>query len=193
MRGFVQGRSKAKIGYACVSVYDRNLEFQLSVLERAGCARIFREMSPGPNRLRPELQRMLEEIRPGDIVVVSALDRLARSTRDLLEATQRIHKAGGGFQSLSEPWANTATDAGQTIMTVFAGFAEFERALTRERIGAGQEAAKQRGVRFGRPRKLKPDELQVACQLLADGEPIRDVARTFKVHEATIYRLAAEL
>lgn len=193
MQGFSPGRSNAKIGYACVSAYDRDLDSQLSALEKAGCERIFREMSWGPNRRRPELQRMLDELRPDDIVVVSALHRLAPSTRDLLEATQRIHKAGGGFQSLSEPWANTATDAGQAIMTVLAGFAEFERALIRERVGAGQEAAKQRGVRFGRPRKLKPDELQVACQLLADGEPIRDVARTFKVHEATIYRLAAEL
>jgi DNA invertase Pin-like site-specific DNA recombinase len=193
MQGLSQGRSKAKIGYACVSARDRNLDRQLSTLEQAGCERIFREVSSGPNRLRPELQRMLDEIQPGDTVVVWTLNRLARSMRDLLDTTERINKAGCGFQSLSEPWANTATDAGQMIMTVFAGVAEFERALIRERIGAGREAATQRGVRFGRPRKLKPDELQVVYQLLANGAAIRDVAKTFKVHEATIYRLAAAL
>jgi DNA invertase Pin-like site-specific DNA recombinase len=193
MQGLSQGRSNAKIGYACVSAYNRNLNSQLILLEKAGCERIFREMSWAPNRRRPELQRMLGEIRPGDVVVVVALDRLARSTRDLLDTAERIDKAGGGFQSLSEPWANTVTDAGQTIMTVLAGFAEFERALIRERVGAGQDAAKQRGVRFGRPRKLNPHELRVACQLLADGERIRDVAKTFRVHETTIYRLAAAL
>jgi DNA invertase Pin-like site-specific DNA recombinase len=193
MQGRSQERSKAKIGYACVSARDRNLDRQLSTLEQAGCERIFREVSSGPNRLRPVLQRMLDEIQPGDTVVVWTLNRLARSMRDLLDTTERINKAGCGFQSLSEPWANTTTDAGQTIMTVFAGFAEFERALIRERIGAGREAAKRRGVQFGRPRKLKLDDVQFACQLLANGEAIRDVAKKFNVHEATIYRLAAAL
>ena len=136
---------------------------------------------------------MLDQIQPGDTVVVWKLDRLARSTRDLLDTMEQIDKAGGGFQSLSEPWANTATDAGRTIMTIFSGVAEFERDLLRERIEAGREAAKQRGVRIGRPRKLNSDDLQVVCQLLKDGEPIRDVAKTFHVHEATIYRLAAAL
>jgi hypothetical protein len=100
-------------------------------------------------------------------------------------------EGGGKFLSLSEPWANTTTHAGKMIMTVFAGIAEFERDLIRERTGAGREAAKQRGVRFGRTRKLNPDQAQVASQLLSEGKAVRDVARTFKVHEATIYRLAA--
>jgi DNA invertase Pin-like site-specific DNA recombinase len=98
---------------------------------------------------------------------------------------------GGKFQSLSESWANTTTHAGKMIMTVFAGIAEFERDLIRERTSAGRVAAKQRGVRFGRPRKLNPDQLQVVSQLLSEGKPVRDIARTFNVHEATIYRLAA--
>ena len=99
--------------------------------------------------------------------------------------------AGGKFQSVSEPWADTTTHAGKMVMTVFAGIAEFERDLIRERTGAGREAAKQRGVRFGRPRKLNADQTQVALQLLAEGKVVRDIARTFNVHEATIYRLAA--
>jgi DNA invertase Pin-like site-specific DNA recombinase len=106
---------------------------------------------------------------------------------------ETINEAGGKFRSLSEPWANTTTHAGRMIMTVFAGIAEFERDLIRERTSAGREAAKQRGVRFGRPPKLSPDQAQVASQLLSEGKAVRDVARTFQVHEATIYRLAAAL
>ncbi len=119
---------------------------------------------------------MLDPIRPGDVIVVWKLNRLARSTRDLLNTMDTINEAGGKFQSVSEPWANTTTHAGKMIMTVFAGIAEFERDLIRERSGAGREAAK-----------------QVAAQLLAEGKPVRDIARTFNVHEATIYRLAAAL
>ncbi len=138
-------------------------------------------------------ERMLDQIRPGDTIIVWKLDRLARSTRDLLNTMETISEAGGKFQSLAEPWANTTTHTGKMIMTVFAGIAEFERDLIRERTGAGREAAKRRGVRFGRPRKLNPDQTQLASQLLAEGKPARDIARTFNVHEATIYRLAAAL
>jgi hypothetical protein len=104
-----------------------------------------------------------------------------------------IGASHGKFQSISEPWANTTTQAGKMIMTIFAGIAEFERDLIRERTGAGREAAKQRGVRFGRPRKLNTDQAEVAAQLLSEGKAVRDIARTFCVHEATIYRLAAAL
>jgi DNA invertase Pin-like site-specific DNA recombinase len=182
-----------KIGYARVSTQDQNLDLQLKALKKAQCEKIFREKLSGFDRHRPEFQRMLDQIRPGDTIVVWRLDRLARSTRDLLNTMETINEAGGKFQSLSEPWANTTTHAGKMIMTVFAGIAEFERDLIRERTGAGREAAKQRGVRFGRPRKLNPDQTQVASQLIAQGKPIRDIARTFNVHEATIYRLATSL
>ena len=182
-----------KIGYARVSTRDQNLDLQLKALKKAGCAKIFREKLSGAVRQRPEFQRMLDQIRPGDTIIVWKLDRLARSTRDLLTTIETIDEAGGKFQSLSEPWANTATHAGKMIMTVFAGMAEFERDLIRERTGAGREAAKQRGTRFGRPRKLNPEQLQLASQLLAQGRAVRDVAKTFAVHEATIYRIAATL
>jgi DNA invertase Pin-like site-specific DNA recombinase len=104
---------------------------------------------------------------------------------------ETIRDADARFQSISEPWADTTTAAGKMIMTVFAGIAEFERDLIRERTGAGREAAKQRGVRFGRPRKLNPDQAQLASQLLEGGKAVRDIARTFNVHESTIYRLVA--
>ena len=179
-----------KIGYARVSTLDQKLELQLKSLKKAGCQKIFREKVSGFNRQRPEFQRMLDQIRSGDVIIVWKLDRLARSTRDLLNTMETINEAGGKFQSISEPWANTTTHAGKMIMTVFAGIAEFERDLIRERIGTGREAAKQRGVRFGRPRKLDADQVKVVEQLLSEGKLVRDIARTFKVHESTIYRLA---
>ena len=135
---------------------------------------------------------MLDQIRSGDTVIVWKLDRLARSIRDLLNTMENLSDIGAKFQSLSEPWANTTTHAGKMIITVFAGIAEFERDLIRERTGAGREAAKKRGVQFGRPRKLNPDQARLASELLDQGKAVREIARTFKVHEATIYRLASE-
>jgi DNA invertase Pin-like site-specific DNA recombinase len=190
-RTFAGSGGVVKIGYARVSTQDQNLDLHLKALKKADCRKIFREKISGSNRQRPEFQRMLDQLRPGDTVVVWKLDRLARSTRDLLNTMETINDAGAKFQSLSEPWANTTTHAGKMIMTVFAGIAEFERDLIRERTSAGRQAAKQRGVRFGRPRKLNPDQERLACQLLADGKAVRDIARTFNVHEATIYRLTA--
>jgi DNA invertase Pin-like site-specific DNA recombinase len=179
-----------KIGYARVSTLEQNLDLQLRALEKAGCKKLFREKVSGGNRDRPQFQRMLDQIRVGDTIVVWKLDRLARSTRDLLETMETIREAGGRFRSLSEPWADTTTHAGKMIMTIFAGIAEFERDLIRERTGAGREAARKRGVRFGRPRKLSLDQEQLARRLVLEGKSASDIARTFNVHAATIYRLA---
>jgi len=182
-----------KTGYERASTQDQKLDLQLKALKKAGCQKIFREKVSGFSRQRPEFQRMLDQIRPGDSIIVWKLDRLARSTRDLLNTIETIDEAGGKFQSLSEPWANTTSHAGKMIMTVFARIAEFERDLIRERTGAGRDAARQRGVRFDRPRKLNADQVQVATKLLSEGKAVRDIARTFNVHEATIYRLGAAL
>ena len=192
---FLQGllQSFVKIGYARVSTQDQNLDLQLKALKNAGCQKIFREKASGTTRQRPEFQRMLDQIRSGDTIVVWKLDRFARSTRDLLNTVETLGEAGAKFQSLSEPWANTTTHAGKMIMTVFAGIAEFERDLIRERTGAGLQAARKRGVQFGRPRKLNPDQARLVSDLLEQGRAVREIARTFKVHEATIYRLASTL
>jgi DNA invertase Pin-like site-specific DNA recombinase len=115
-----KGQSLLKTGYARVSTLDQNLEPQLRTLKKAGCQKIFREKASGASRQRPEFQRMLDQIRPGDIIVVWKLDRLARSTRDLLNTMETISEAGAKFESLSEPWANTTTHVGKMIMTVFA-------------------------------------------------------------------------
>jgi DNA invertase Pin-like site-specific DNA recombinase len=112
-----------KIGYARVSTLDQNLDLQLQALKKAGCRRIFQEKISGNNCNRPEFRRMLDHIREDDIIVVWKLDRLARSTRDLLETMETIREAGGRFQSISEPWADTTSHSGKMIMTIFAGIA----------------------------------------------------------------------
>jgi DNA invertase Pin-like site-specific DNA recombinase len=179
------------IGYARVSTLDQNLDLQMQALRKAGCKKIFREKVSGASPERPEFQRMLDQLRSGDVVIVWKLDRLARSTRDLLETMETIREVGARFQSLSEPWANTTTHAGKLIMTVFAGIAEFERDLIRERTSAGREAARRRGTHLGRPRKLNPEQTKLARRLINEGQSVREIADTFNVHTATIYRLSA--
>jgi len=178
------------IGYARVSTHDQDLSIQLAKLAEAGCERVYREKVSGARRERPELARMLDHIRAGDTVVVWKLDRLARSTRDLLDIADTLANAGAGLKSLSEPWADTTSAAGRMVLTVFAGLAEFERALIRERTGEGRAAAQQRGVRFGRPARLTEQQASMAARLLAEGTPAKEVARAFGVHRATVYRAA---
>jgi len=178
-----------KIGYARVSTTDQNLDLQLIALKEAGCGRIYQEKISGAKRNRPELERLLDQLRPDDIVVVWKLDRLARSTQNLLELADQIKNAEASFCSLSEPWADTTTPSGKMIMTVFAGIAEFERDLIRERTGAGRIAAKNRGVRFGRPEKMNEEQKLLANRLLKEDKSVSEIAKTFNVHKATIYRL----
>ena|SRR5215471_4355897 len=124
----------------------------------------------------------------GDVLVVTRLDRLARSTRDVLD---EIGERGAGFRSLKDAWADTTTPHGKLMVTVLGGLAEFERELIRARTGEGRKRAKERGVRFGRPRKMTPHQRQEALQRLAAGGTQADVARTYAVDAATISRLAA--
>lgn len=185
------GGCRMKIGYARVSTEDQKLTIQLEALKKAGCTRIFREKVSGAYRDRPELNRMLDQLRKGDVVTVWKLDRLARSTRNLLEIVETIGNSGARFQSISEPWADTTTHAGKMIMTIFAGIAEFERDLIRERTGAGRADAKRRGVRFGRPKKMNEEQQNLACRLIKEGKSVSEVARTFSIHPATLYRVLA--
>ena len=128
---------------------------QRTALKGAGCQRIYEEKISGAQRARPELNRLLDHLRVGDAVVVSRLDRLARSTRDLLDIAEQLKTAEAGLRSLHEPWADTTSPAGRMVLTVFAGIAEFERELIHERTRTGRMAAQARGVRFGRPPKLR--------------------------------------
>jgi len=180
-----------KIGYARVSTTDQNLEIQLQELNKAGCEKVYKEKVSGTHLKRPELLRMLEQLRQDDQVIVWKLDRLARSTRDLLAICDQIAGSKAGFRSLSETWADTTTPGGKMILTIFAGIAEFERELIVERTSSGRLAAQKRGVKFGRPLKLDSNQIDAIKSLLEKGNSIKTVAETFKTHPATIYRILA--
>src|SRR5262249_54610086 len=178
-------------GYARVSTRDQDLTAQDAELRAAGCAKVFREKASGARTDRPELAKVIRRLDAGDVLVVTRLDRLARSTRDLLNVLDEIGKRGAGFRSLKDTWADTTTPHGRLMLTVLGGLAEFERELIRSRTGEGRTRAKARGVKFGRPRKMTPHQRQEALQRLHAGETMADVARTYAVDAATISRLAA--
>jgi DNA invertase Pin-like site-specific DNA recombinase len=179
----------AKLGYARVSTNGQDLSGQVAELEAAGCAKIYREKTSGAKTDRPELAKLLRALDPGDVVIVSRLDRLARSTRDLLNVLDVVAKAGAGFRSLKDTWADTTTPHGRLMLTVLGGLAEFERELIRARTGEGRKRAQARGVKFGRPSKLTAHQRQEALQRLAAGETQADIARTYNVDATTIGRL----
>ena len=178
-----------KIGYARVSTADQNLDNQRQMLLEAGCEQVFEEKISGARKDRPELEKLLAHVRVKDKVVVCKLDRLARSTSHLLSIVEALREQRVGFYSLGEPWADTTSHAGKMIMTVFAGIAEFERDLIRERTSNGREAAMKRGVRFGRPNKLSAAQRELAVRLLDEGQSVQEIARTFNVNRSTIYRM----
>jgi DNA invertase Pin-like site-specific DNA recombinase len=177
-----------RLGYARVSTDDQNLDNQRERLHGAGCERLFEEKVSGARRDRPELARLLDQLRRHDVVVVTRLDRLARSTGNLLEIAEAIRAREAGLLSLAEPWADTTSPAGRMVLTVFAGIAEFERELIRQRTDEGRQAARKRGVTFGRPSKLRPEQRELVARLLREGRSVSEVARAFNVHPATIYR-----
>ena len=176
------------IGYARVSTDDQDLQLQRSELLAAGCERLFEEKQSGAKRDRPELARMMAQLRADDVLVVTRLDRLARSTRDLLDIAQQLTDAEAGLRSLAEPWADTTSPAGRMVLTVFAGIAEFERELIRQRTSSGREAAKRRGVKFGRPAKLSDEQVVLGKRLIEEGQSVREVAKVLSCHHATLYR-----
>jgi len=176
------------LGYARVSTEDQDLSNQRATLGAAGCHRLYEEKVSGTRRDRPELARLLNNVREKDVVVVTRLDRLVRSTLDLLEVAERLRAAGVGLRSLGEPWADTTSPAGRMVMTVFAGIAEFERTLIVQRTRTGREAAMERGVRFGRPPALTADQLALGRRLVDEGTSVRAAAQVLRCHHATLYR-----
>lgn len=177
-----------KLGYARVSTEDQTLDLQRPRLSAAGCEKLFEEKISGAKRNRSELEKLLGEIRKGDLLLVTRLDRLARSTAELLSIAERLIEKDAGLQSLDEPWVDTASPSGRMVLTVFAGIAEFERALIRQRTQDGIVDARKRGVAFGRPSKMRPDQQKLVQELIEQGRSISEIARTFNVHPATIYR-----
>ena len=177
-----------QVGYARVSTDDQDLTLQRAALKKEGSKHLYEDKVSGAKRQRPELNRLLDQLRAGDVLVVSRLDRLARSTRDLLEIAELLKQAEAGLRSLHEPWADTTSPAGRMVLTIFAGMAEFERDLINERTSSGRVQAKARGVRFGRPPKLTGEQIKLGGRLIDEGRSAREVARMFKVHPATFYR-----
>src|SRR4051794_4498074 len=137
-------------GYARVSTEGQSLSAQLSQLNAAGCARIFREKASGARADRSQLAKLMNTLSKGDVVVITRLDRLARSTRDLLNLLASVSDKGAGFKSLGDAWADTTTAHGRLMLTVLGGLAEFERELIRSRTGEGRARAVARGVTLGR-------------------------------------------
>jgi DNA invertase Pin-like site-specific DNA recombinase len=180
-------------GYARVSTRDQNLAGQLDELWAAGCEEVFYEKISGAKaNNREELGNAIAALEPGDVLVVTRLDRLARSTRDLLNIIDEISKRGAGFRSIKDSWADTTTPHGKLMLTVLGGLAEFERELIKARTGEGRKRAMAAGVKFGRPHSLTAKQRAVAIARVQAGESRAQVAYEFGVDAATISRLASK-
>ena len=178
-----------KVGYTRVSTRDQNSALQTTTLTDAGCERIFEESASGALKNRPQLKEALSFLREGDTLVVWKLDRLARSLRQLIETVEDLHERGISFISLTEN-IDTTTPGGKMIFHVFGALAEFERELIRERTNAGLKAAKDRGVKLGRPRSLDDDQIAIARSLKAAGSMTSaQIATYLGISRPTLYRL----
>jgi DNA invertase Pin-like site-specific DNA recombinase len=179
----------ALLGYARVSTLDQNLSGQLEALKAAGATQIYREKVSGARADRPQLGKLMGSLKAGDIVLVTKLDRLGRSTRELLDLIEGIGKAGAAFRSLGDPLWDTSSSQGRLLSTVLAAIAEFERELIRERTGEGRKRAMLAGVKFGRKRKLSDYQRAEAIKRRATGETLASIARSYAVDISMISRL----
>ncbi|RDV13321.1 recombinase family protein [Pontibacter diazotrophicus] len=180
-----------KIGYARVSTQDQKLELQLDALTQHGCGQIFREKKSGKSKERPELEKMINQLRSGDTVVVWKLDRLGRSLRDLIDLVSEFKERGVEFVSLQDG-INTATPTGRFTFNIFASLAEFEREIIRERTKAGLDSANARGKKGGRPTGLSKAALEKAksARILFDSgtKTVEEIAKILSIGRATCYR-----
>jgi DNA invertase Pin-like site-specific DNA recombinase len=183
---------KRLIGYARVSTYGQTLDTQLEQLRKAGCTsrNIYREKVTGARADRRELTRMLGKLGPGDVVMVTRIDRLARSTFDLFAIVKRIVDAKAQFRSLAEPWADSTSSTGRLMLAVLGGLADVERDLIRTRTAEGRSRAKARGKHMGRPPSLTPEQQKEAIRRRSQGATLDELARSYNVSRATISRLS---
>jgi DNA invertase Pin-like site-specific DNA recombinase len=183
-----------RLGYARISTYGQTLDSQLQQLRAAGCTtKIYREKVTGAYNDRRELLKMLKHLAPGDVVTVTRIDRLARSTFDLFGIVKRIVDAKAQFRSLAEPWADTDTSTGRSMIAVLGGLADVERDLIRTRTAEGRSRAQKRGQHMGRPPKLTPAQKAEARRRRAQGATLAELARSYGVGKSTISRLTARL
>ena len=179
----------AKIGYARVSSKAQDYQGQVDALKAAGCEKIYSEKVSGKNtKDRREFNKLMKALLPGDIVYVSKLDRLARSTRDLHNILHEIDQQGCGFASLTETWCDTSTKVGRLIMTIMGGIAEFERELIKDRCEEGIARSRAKGTKFGRKVKLSPEQRRVAAERYSKGETMAQLAKVYEVSEPTMWR-----
>src|SRR6516165_1865352 len=179
----------ATVGYARVSTRDQELSGQIEALKAAGAKAIFREKISGARADRPQLAKLMATLKAGDVVVVTKLDRLGRSTRELLDLIDRIGKAGASFRSLGDPLWDTSSAQGRLLSTLLASIAEFERELIRERTGDGRKRAMANGVKFGRKRKLSEYQRAEAVKRRSAGETLTSIAKSYGVAVSMISRL----
>jgi DNA invertase Pin-like site-specific DNA recombinase len=182
---------KRLIGYARVSTYGQTLDAQLEQLRTAGCTgkNIYREKVTGARADRRELLRMLDKLAPGDVVTVTRIDRLARSTFDLFGIVKRIVDAKAEFRSLAEPWADTGTSTGRLMLAVLGGLADVERDLIRTRTAEGRSRAMAQGQRMGRPPTLTPQQQKEATRRRERGATLKELAQSYDVWISTIRRV----
>jgi DNA invertase Pin-like site-specific DNA recombinase len=177
-----------KIGYARVSTQEQNLDRQIDQLKAAGCERIFKEKITGTKKDRPELDKLLDQIRTGDTIIISELTRLSRSTKDLFELVEVIHGKGADIKSLKESWLDTTTPQGKLMFTIFAGISQFERDLISQRTKEGLEAARARGRNGGRP-AMDNKQVELALKMYKSKEySIPEITKATGVSKTTLYR-----
>lgn len=178
-----------RYGYARVSSGTQDYTAQVDALKAAGCTRIFSEKASGKSTNgRREFDKLMRALAPGDVVAVTKLDRLARSSRDLHNILHDLAERGCGFVSLGETWCDTTTEVGRLMMTIMGGIAEFERGLIRKRCEEGIASAKRKGTKFGRPSALDAGQRRRIAERYAGGETMAELAREYECGEATIWR-----
>ena len=180
-----------RLGYARLSTYGQTLDAQLKQLRRAGCTKIYREKANGARPDRRELLKLLNALAPGDVVTVTRIDRLARSTFDLFSIVKRIVDAKAEFRSLAEPWADTGTRTGRLMIAVLRGLADVERDLIRTRTAEGRSRAKARGQHMGRPSKLTATRRRWRPAAAPKVQCSKELAASYDVGLATISRMTA--
>jgi DNA invertase Pin-like site-specific DNA recombinase len=184
-----QGEFHMRVGYARVSTAKQDYAIQVDALKAAGCETIFTEKVSGKStENRKEFKRLMKALNPGDTVVVTKLDRLARSGRDLLNILHDLEQGACGFVSLGETWCDTTSDVGKLILTIMGGIAEFERKLIVSRTEAGIVKARENGKKFGRPARLDVGQKRKIAERYAAGETMAELAVEYDCGEATIFR-----
>ena len=180
------------IGYARVSTQDQKLERQLDQLMAAGAEKVYQEKITGTKKDRPELQKLLDNLRSGDTVLTTSLTRLSRSTKDLFALVERIQEKGADIRSLKETWLDTTTSTGKLMFTLMAGINQFERDIISERTKDGLRAARARGRKGGRP-KTDPDQIKAAITMYeSQKHTISEITKATEVSKATLYRYLRE-